>query len=43
MVTVRNGVGYISYAVDNWGGDIEVKYWPNAFAQPDVVLTAEDT
>lgn len=43
MVTVRNGVGYVSFLVDNWGGDIEVKYWPNAFAQPDVVLTAEDT
>lgn len=43
MVTIRNGVGYITYSVSNWGGDIDIKYWPNAFAPPGLVLTAEDT
>ncbi|NPW38153.1 hypothetical protein, partial [Pseudomonas aeruginosa] len=38
QVIVRDGVGYVSYATDTLGGDIQVKYWPNAFAEPDIVL-----
>jgi hypothetical protein len=43
MVQLRNGVGYISYPTNTLGGDIEVKYWPNAFAEPNLVLEMEKT
>ncbi len=38
LVQLRNGVGYINYHTDTLGGDIEAKYWPNGFAEPDFVL-----
>ncbi|TBU86946.1 hypothetical protein [Phytopseudomonas dryadis] len=45
LVQLRKGVGvgYISYPTDTLGGNIEVKYWPNAFAEPDLVLEMEKT
>ncbi|WJV25582.1 MULTISPECIES: hypothetical protein [Pseudomonas] len=38
QVVLRNGVGYVTYPTDTLGGDIKVKYWPNSFAEPHVVL-----
>ncbi|MBF8767893.1 hypothetical protein [Pseudomonas putida] len=43
LVKVRDGVGYISHPTDTLGGNIEVKYWPNAFAEPNQVLEMEKT
>jgi len=37
-VTLRDGVGYVSYPTDTLGGDIRVRYWPNTFAEPDIEL-----
>ncbi|HIH2756810.1 TPA: hypothetical protein ACYLM8_003680 [Burkholderia lata] len=43
LVKLKDGIGYVSYPTDTLGGDIHVKYWPNAFAEPDVVLLMEKT
>lgn len=43
LVQLREGVGYISYPTNTLGGDIEVKYWPNGFAEPDFVLEMKKT
>lgn len=37
-VTMKNGNGYLQLEVHNLLGDTVVRYWPNNFTQPDLML-----
>lgn len=38
LVHRKGDAGILTYTTDTLAGEIEVKYWPNAFAEPDVML-----